>query len=237
MKPWAVGLGLFIGGVLFMRRARAAGLPGGDAGGDNWGTTPAELRPLFLRMEEAAGIPGSARFFAVVSAGESRWNPSAHNDRDDEVESSRRAYENNAASRPALAYGQAAAAFGSGGLFGQLAPYFLWSASAELKDAAPLLGEPPTAIFQPRLAAYGAVVLLRRLVLHYDVRDVLDARVGWAAVSLLNENRGSATYLEVRSDFAARAQKVGIDLSRLPARFEAGPFPGFRGAYDLLVSS
>lgn len=203
----------------------------------NWGATPMQLRQLFLYMEQASGVPGSARFFAVVASRESSFIPTAHNDRDDEIDASRRAYDNNVKSKPMLAHGGAARDFGSGGLFGQLAPYFLWSASSELKDDAPLLGLPPTAVYDPRLAAFGAAVLLRRIVTLYRVDDLADARVGWAAVGLLGAGRGSSDYNAVRKRFFESAVKLGIDLSQLPSPLKAGPWSGAQAAYDLIQTA
>ena len=53
-----------------------------DVRGDlttNWGTTPVDLRPLFVLMEEVSKIAGSARFFSVVAYGEARYSTTAHN--------------------------------------------------------------------------------------------------------------------------------------------------------------
>src|SRR5690606_21514062 len=105
-----------------------------DVSGDlttNWGTTPVDLRPLFMLMEEVSKIGGSARFFSLVAYGEARYVATAHNGNtegeQDERDDSRAAYNNNKARNPPLRYGEQAAEFGSGGLFGQLAPYFLWT--------------------------------------------------------------------------------------------------------------
>jgi hypothetical protein len=212
----------------------------GELAGDlevNWGTTPAKLRPLFLLMEQAAGVPGSARWFAIVAKHESQFNPAARNDSETEVDASRRAHDNNVATRPKLAHGAAAREFGSGGLFAQLAPYFLWTASAELKAKAPFLALPPSAMFDPRLAAVAAVVLLRRILDHYRVDDIGDARVGWAAVGLLGKGRGSEDYKAVRARFVESAEKVGIDLRQLPTKFRPGPWKGAQAALELLTGT
>ena len=115
----AVVLGLAVG---LSRRARAGG-PVGPVVGDlerNWGSTPPELRELLLRVEDASRIPGAARFLAVASWRESKWHPEAHNDSNTEVTASTDAYAARSAKQPPLAYGLAAADFGSGGLFGLL---------------------------------------------------------------------------------------------------------------------
>ena len=54
----------------------------GDVKGDlskNWGSTPFDLRPLFLLMEETSGIVGSGRIFAVIASRESRVVSTAQN--------------------------------------------------------------------------------------------------------------------------------------------------------------
>jgi hypothetical protein len=92
----------------------------------NWGDTPPDLIPLFMLMEEASKIEGSARLFAVIAYRESRFVTTAHNgnaNEQDERDSSRAAYTNNKDRNPPLKYGEQAAEFGSGGLFGLLAPY------------------------------------------------------------------------------------------------------------------
>ena len=204
---------------------------------NNWGTTPVPLRQLFVAMEKACGVPGSARFFAIVAARESSFVPIAHNDSEGETDASRRAYDNNVKKKPKLVHGGGAREFGSGGLFGQLAPYFLWSATAELKDKAPLLAKPPTAIYDPRLAAFGAAVLLRRIITLYRVDDLADARVGWAAVGLLSAGRGNSDYKAVRGRFFESADKLGIDVNLLPSPLKAGAWAGPQAAYDIIMAA
>lgn len=229
-----------VAAIVALTMGGKAALKGGSKTTDsdaNWGATPMQLRQLFLHMEKACGVPGSARFFAVVASRESSFVPTAHNDSDGEVDASRRAYDNNVKTRPKLVYGGAAREFGSGGLFGQLAPYFLWSASAELKDDAPLLALPPTSVYDPRLAAFGAAILLRRIVTLYRVDDLADARVGWAAVGLLGAGRGSSDYNAVRKRFFESAKKLGIDLSLLPSPLKAESWSGAQAAYDLIQTA
>lgn len=243
MKLADLLLPLVVVAVLGLAASTASAAPPAGVGGTtppgdleaNWGTTPAKLRPLFRRMEEAAGIAGSARWFAIVAARESNFVATAHNDSDGEVDASRRAYDNNAASKPPLEHAAAARDFGSGGLFARLGPYFLWSGTEELGAAAPLLGLHPSAIFDPRLAGFAAVVMLRRLVTIYQARSLVDARVGWAAINLLGDPK-AAKYLAVRDRFLVSAAKLGVDLAQLPAKFEAGPWPGAAGAFELMTS-
>jgi hypothetical protein len=257
----AIGVAGIGGALLYSRRASAASLPSadppptptdalpgpGEVAGDllrNWGETPADLRALFMFMEEVSRIEGSSRVFAVIAYRESRFVTTAHNGNElpeqDERDSSRRAYDNNKGRNPPLAYGEQAADFGSGGLFGQLAPYFLWTGVPELGKKAPLLGARPELLFQPRAAAFGAVVYLQRLLAHYRVDDLADIKAGWANPGLLGKDRGSATYRDVRARFLADAQALGIDLgdtSTVPAKLSAAAWPGVAAVFAGLVGA
>lgn len=220
----------------------------GDVKGDlvaNWGSTPADLRPLFMYMEEVSRIPGSARVFATIAYGESRFVTTAQNGNasgeQDERDSSRAAYKNNKDRNPPLKYGEQAAGFGSGGLFGLLAPYFLWTGVPEVGKKAPLLSAPPEIVFQPRAAAFGACVYMQRLLANYRVDDVPDIKVGWASPSLLGEkNYGGATYQSVRKHYLEKVAAVGIDLgdaSTIPPKLSAAAWPGVPAVFAALVGS
>ena len=219
-----------------------------DVEGDlenNWGSTPVDLRPLFLYMEEQSGIPGAGRIFSVIAYGESRWVTTAHNgngdDERDEVEraASRRAYDRYKPSRQPLRFGEQAADFGSGGLFGALAPFFLWTGVNEVKSRAPLLTADPRTMFLPRVAGFAACVYLMRLLRYYQIDDVFDIKVGWASPSLLvGEKRSSATTKAVRSKFSTHATTVGIDLwdsATVPAVLTVEAFPGVLELFEAMV--
>jgi len=257
--------GLAGGALLYSRRASAAssavpavgsgtGAPAGgeflplptaaDVQGDlsrNWGETPFDLRALLLLMEEASRIVGSARIFSGIAYRESRYVTTAHNGNaageQDERDGSRRAYQNNKDRNPPLAFGEQAAEFGSGGLFGALAPYFLWTGVPEVGAKAPLLKAAPEIMFQPRAAAFGAVVYMQRLLKHYRVDDVADIKAGWANPSFLTTGRGSEGYKNVRSRFLADLQTVGIDLNdaTIPAKLDASAWPGVPAVFARLV--
>ena len=209
----------------------------------NWGQTPFDLRALFLLMEETSRIVGSGRIFAVIAYRESRFVTSAHNGdavgEQGERDASLRAYTNNKANNPPLRYGEQAAAFGSGGLFGLLAPYFLWTGVPEVKAKAPLLGAPPELVFQPRAAAFGAAVYLQRILKNYRVDDIPDIKAGWASPSLLTTARGGADYNDVRARFLADVKTVGIDLTdaTIPAKLDASAWPGVPAVFAGLVGS
>lgn len=216
-----------------------------DVKGDlvtNWGETPVDLRPLFVFMEETSRIVGSARVFAIIARRESRFVTTAHNGNatgeQDERDGSRRAYANNKDRNPPLRYGQQAAEFGSGGLFGALAPYFLWTGVPEVGSRAPLLNAPPELVFQPRAAAFGACVYMQRVLANYRVDDIPDVKVGWANPSLLGKDRGSEQYYDVRKRFLADADTLGIDLadaSTIPPKLDASAWPGVPAVFAALV--
>ena len=204
----------------------------------NWGATPTELRPLFALMERASQIEGSARIFAVIAKREAGFQATAHNDSNWEVDASRRAYKNARDSNPPLKYGEAAAEFGSGGLFGALAPYFLWTAVREMKAKAPFLGAPPEVMFIPRVAAFGAVAYMVGILSYYKIEDHADIKVGWASPSLLKSGRGSDTYKEIRTRFFADAAELGIDLedtSTIPESLSAKAWPGVPAVFEALT--
>jgi len=208
-------------------------VPGADLD-SNWGSTPEELRPLFIAMERISGIDGAARIFSVISFREAiRWKIKAHNTEPVEVDASRRSIENNRGRNPKLKYEEEAAAFGSGGLFGALAPYFLWTGVPEIGKRAPLLDAPPEIMFTPRFAAFGAMVYLKRLVKNHKLVDHLDIKVGWANPSILRKGAGEK-YDKIRTRFGQDAAKVGINLndtSTIPAVLNADAWPGILPVY------
>lgn len=218
-----------------------------DVRGDlskNWGDTPVDLRPLFMLMEETSKIAGSARLFSAVAFHESRFITTAHNGNaakeQDERDDSRAAYSNNKGRNPPLRYGEQAAEFGSGGLFGLLAPYFLWTGVPEVGQRAPLLNTPPEFVFQPRAAAFGACVYMQRLLAHYRIDDHADIKVGWASPSLLGTGRGGATYKSVRARFFEDATNLGIDIldtSTIPTKLNVSTWPGVPAVFSALVGA
>ena len=218
-----------------------------DVKGDlsrNWGETPFDLRALFLLIEETSRIFGAARYLAIVAKRESGFVTTAHNgnaaNEQDERDDSRKAYANNKDRNPPLRYGEQAADFGSGGLFGLLAPYFLWTGVPEVGAKAPLLNAPPEIVFQPRAAAFGAAVYMQRILKHYRVDDVADIKVGWANPGLLGKGRGGATYNDVRTRFLADAKSLGIDLAdatTIPAKLDPSAWPGVPAVFAGLVGA
>lgn len=220
----------------------------GDVKGDlsrNWGKTPMDLRSLFLLMEEVSGIVGAGRIFSIIAYRESRYVATAHNGDGQEEQAERNrsweAYQNNKDRNPPLAAAEAAASFGSGGLFGALTPYFLWSGIQELGTKAPLLSADPRIMFLPRVAAFAACVYLQRLLAHYEIKDHADIKVGWGSISLLKEpGRGGETYQAIRTMFLADAATVGIDLndaSTIPQKLSVSAWPGVAKVWEALVGT
>jgi hypothetical protein len=219
----------------------------GDVSGDlsrNWGETPFDLRPLFTLMEETSRIVGSSRIFSVIASRESHFVVNAQNGdaagEQGERDASARAYANNKDRNPPLRYGAQAAAFGSGGLFGALAPYFLWTGVPEVGAKAPLLSAPPELMFQPRAAAFAATVYLQRLLKAYRIDDHADIKAGWASPTLLTSARGGKDYQDVRARFLADAKTLGIDLTdtiTIPPKLDASAWPGVPAVFAGLVGA
>ena len=221
--------------------------PGPNVGNDlsrNWGSTPASLRPLFIKIEAATRIKGAGRFLAIVAKRESAFKLNAQNgDRPQEQgerDASRRAYDAGRNRNPPLRYGQEAANFGSGGLFGLLAPYFLWTGVNELGANAPFLDSRPELVFNPNASAFGAAVYLQRILKNYTTNDLPDIKAGWASPTLLTSARGSPRYHETRARFLADAKALGIrldDPATLPAKLSAANWPGASVVFNALVGT
>jgi hypothetical protein len=169
----------------------------------------------------------------TIAYRESRFVTTAHNGNasgeQDERDSSRAAYKNNKDRNPPLKYGEQAAEFGSGGLFGLLAPYFLWTGVPEVGKKAPLLRAPPELVFQPRAAAFGACVYMQRLLAHYRVDDVPDIKAGWASPSLLKDELRRRQVPDVRANYLENVDALGsTSRTRRPSRpsSSAAAWPG-----------
>jgi len=217
-----------------------------DVQGDlsrNWGSTPPDLRPLFLLMEETSKIVGSGRIFALIAYREARFITTAHNGDEPsesaERDGSRRAYENNKDRNPPLPYGEESADFGSGGLFGLLAPYFLWAGVPEVGKRAPFLNARPELMFEPRIAGFAAALYMHRLLKYRRIDDHADIKVGWANPSLLSKGRGGDKYQEIRTRFYEDAETLGLDLkdeATIPGpRLDSSAWPGFDAVFKGIV--
>lgn len=241
----------------------------------NWGSTPRELRPLFMLMEEVSAIRGSGRIFSVISYGEARWKTTARNGDGDTARDKRerigslRAWNRLAKCqqtyRPEeseegfpgtpdfhclpgetpnvpLKYGNRAADFGSGGLFGALAPYFLATGLPEVgKSQMPLRDSDPRIVHLPRVAGFGAAVYLERLINNYTIDDHLDIKVGWGCPCwLVGDAREGNSRKRVRDYFAEHFAEVGIDrsdTSTIPEALNADDWPGVLTVFERLVGT
>ena len=203
----------------------------------NWGTTPTWVRPVLLQIEKVSGLPGAARFLAIVARGESSFTVTAHNQSKTEVDASRAAYDNAIDTFPPLKYASRARDFGGGGLFGSLAPYFLWAGvQGELGNQAPLLQAPPEWMFAPHVAGFDAAFRMSRLLKHYPIADWPDVRAGWRSPSLLVDGYGGATHLDRRQKFIDRAASMQIDLGQFPPP-DASGYTGAAAIWKGLVAA
>jgi hypothetical protein len=256
--------------LLYSRRASAASLPAptpapgqkppslppidlaplpraSDVTGDlttNWGDTPADLRPLFMLMEEVSKIQGSARVFAVIAYRESRFVTTAHNG------NAAKPSRTSATARGSLQEQQgpqpAAQVRRAGGGVRERRP--LRSAGAVLPVDRGAGGRQEGAPAQ-RAARAGVPAAgggLRRVRLHaapprhYRIDDLADIKVGWANPSLLKDGRGGTKYHDVRANFLGDAMTLGIDLTdatTIPPKLNAAAWPGVPAVFKALVGA
>lgn len=233
MKLWKVGLLAASALALYASRNTPAAAAPQIKPDPNAPAPPGEVHAWLDAAEAASGIDGLTDFLTIVAAGESNFVTTAHNDSAGEVEKSAAAYAKQAPKNPPLLYGQAAAAFGSGGLFGALAPYFLWSGFHELGAQAPLLGEPPERMFDPAAACFAAAVFVYRVTTAWGATDWADVRAAWASPSLLKEPRGPV-YWEKRNKFPAVAAAAGVDPASLPP-LDVSAWPGAGAVWQALT--
>lgn len=214
----------------------------------NWGDTPTELRPYFMFLEEKSRIVGSGRLFSVIAYGESRYVESAQNgDGDTDLDrreraGSGRAWEGLQKRGIPLKYGEDAAKFGSGGYFGALAPYFLATGINALgKKNAPLRYSNPRIVWLKRVAGWGAIIYMQRLLVNYTIDDHPAIKVGWASPSFLKGDELYGTnYQRVHAKFTRQAGEVGIDLEHtptIPKKLSTANFPGVMPVFREVVGT
>lgn len=205
---------------------------------DNWGTTPATLRPLFLMAEKASGVPGSARVFAVLARLESKFNTTFHNESQVAKQASQAQYLELKNKRPPLAPGAASQGsnFGRGGLFGLLGPEFLWSGYKEMGAQAPLLSAGPTQMFDPRYSLFAVIERLQQEVLPYLTPSdgPAEAAVGLHNPDLLG-SRNTPLYKALRQGFIDASRDLGINLTKIP-KLTSVSYPGAAQALNLILS-
>lgn len=240
----------------------------------NWGGYPTKLRPLLIEAEKVSGIPGLARFLAVWSWGSFRANQplvstaealaiamanpnlctNCHNDSPAEVKQSREALEN--VTPPKGKWKKPAdfdawADFGSAGLFDILAGSHAHTGVHE--GFTPLISEPPTVLFDPRVSAVIATNMVYRIINGpYKVlvpgtdtsKTPADPRSTWinirrATASPAGFQANTAANQAAGQRYAARADEIGIDLSKLGYPWPKGgikaTWPGIKAVYNALM--
>lgn len=192
------------------------------------GVMAAEDVQRLVELERAAEIPGLARFLAAVGATESNWaSPtrySAHNDSASEVNASAAAVKGGLdRGLPPLGKGSAAAEFGSGGLFGLLAPYALWAGGPDY----PLVDRPPEIVFDPKIAGAIAADMVKRLrkrgIASWD-----QMKVAWKGLGLAlgDPTLASKVSQQVLARAEKRAKEQGLDPTFLDDPIDVSAYPG-----------
>lgn len=190
---------------------------------------------LLSATEQAAKIPGLARYLAAVGAGESNWkSPTrwrARNDSKGETAASLAAVKGGLErGLPPLNFAEFAAGFGSGGMFGILAPYGLWSGRPDY----PLVEKPPDVIFIPEVScAIAADMVVRNR--KRGVKTWWQMRVAWKSLKVALEDPGllSDTSRAVLGRMAKRTAEQGLQQPE-NTPIETDDYPGMATLLDLL---
>jgi len=194
------------------------------------GVMAADDVAMLIKLERESGIHGIALFLAAVGATESNWKSeqrySAHNTRASEVAASARALAGGMKrGYPQPKYFKEAAAFGSGGLYGLLCPYALWSGK---RDKVVLDWKPEDALFDPVVASCLAADFVYRYYLN-GIRTWLQCRVAWKSLKYaLNEpdSDGEKTK-QVVANMVEKTLAQGLDAV-LPNPLDVSRYPGLR---------
>lgn len=246
-----VGAVLVIGGGIALAtmsskgKGGSAGGGGGASGGggaqipgeltENWGTTPANLRPLFLLAEKAAGVPGSARLFAVLAKLQSGFNTDRHDQSQTAKQASQGQYLALRSKRPSLMPDAASSAsnFGRGGLFSFLGPEFLWSGYQEMGPQAPLLSASMNTIYDQRYSLFAAAMRMQEVLAQLTASDgPVEAGVGMYNPELLT-SRDTQLYKNFRQAFVDASRDLGINLTKIPKPASVN-YPGAATALNML---
>ena len=189
-----------------------------------WGNVPAEWRAKIKTWGDASQIPYLWAFLAVVMNREAGFVANVQNMSAKETGASASAVAAGIKrGNPAPKYAEACGAFGSGGLFGALAPYFCWIGFDE--GYMPFLNRKPTFMFTPDASAVFALHYAWRILSNYSVRHWMDVRTGWASPSVLKKDRDGATAGAVRTRMFEDMTKLNLLwLQNAPAT--AGNYPG-----------
>lgn len=187
-----------------------------DLASPAWGNVPADWRPKIKAWSDALKMPHMWAFMAVVMRREAGFKANAQNTDKHEVTASQNAIANglkrgNPPPKWAVELGQ----FGSGGLFGALAPYFAWIGLDE--GYMPFLNRRANLIFNPDASAVFAGHYAWRVLSNYKVRDWFDLRTGWASPSVLKNDPDGTTAKGVRSRMQQDIDALGLQwLAQAP---------------------
>ncbi len=218
--PWGLtaigaGLGLSLAAVgyqMFSREGLNGSLPTQSElspGADletNWGKTPAELRPLFMLMEEASGVVGLARTAAVVAFEGSNFDPSFH-----DTSATAKALSKFNDRPGTLKFHREAANFGVGGLFAMSGTKFLHVFDYHKRElVTPFWNYHPKVILKPRVSALGAGIWLVGLSDEPDTSgETLYVMAAFNGVWIEEDDNELKKYLEY---LKGKSQELGIEL-------------------------
>lgn len=243
-------VGAALGGVaLYTTQAKAADDEGEGSGPSEGTPMPTEAFGTVLSaadlaslraVEDAAQIPDLAAFLAIVGAGESNWkspNPwTAHNLDPKEVDASSKAVDAGVKrGLPPLKYEAEARKWGSGGAFGLLAPYALWSGRS---SDYPLRDRPPDQIFDRSIQLACAADTVARLARQDVVHQWLACRVAWKGLQIVKDDPSLAGK-EAQDVLARMHKRVGqqnLDalLPVLSRTINTSAYPGLSATLERL---
>ena len=174
---------------------------------------PADWRMKIKQWSDASKIPYFWAFQAVVMRREAGFNPAAQNKDANEVKASQDALANGLKrGNPSPKYGQELAAFGSGGLFGALGPYFGWIGLDE--NYMPFLRRKAATILNADAAAVFGCHYAWRILTYYRPKNRtmtwFDLRTGWASPSALKNSPDGTTAQAVRGRMVEDINALGL---------------------------
>lgn len=179
-----------------------------------WGSVPTDVQKLLIKLQSAANIPYLWVAGSIIAQGEASFVPTAHNISEKEVKGSRDGLKNGLArgnAKPKFA--AEIEAFGSGGLFGALAPYFAWVGLDE--GYMPFLMRRPTLMFEPAASAVFMAHYFWRITAPMYAKNraltLFDVRIGWASPSVLKNDPFGSVAQQVRGRMRESIKVIGWD--------------------------
>ena len=203
--------------------------PIGDA---RWGKVPKGMQSLLTATQKAAGIPYLWVYSAICAQGESEFNPKAHNTSKKEITGSTDGLANGLKrGNPSPKHATEIKNFGSGGLFGALAPYFAWIGLDV--SFMPFLRRKPALMFEPEASAIFMAHYFWRITapMYANGRKLnfFDVRVGWASPTMLKSSPFGKNAEAVRGRMREAINFIGWDedwVASLPVTRE--PYRGIK---------